>query len=259
MKQFQILLIRSDRTFMVNAIVSNLTKLNCAVFETDYNVKTISAYDETADIIILYAGGEQSENVMNGLVYLKDLCIEKNKQIVAIGSREELDELFPVSPSQLFADVIERPLDMNVFSEKIIQMMSQEVVEQRKKSILIVDDDSSYIQLLREWLKDSYRVGMAKSGLQAITWLARNSVDLILLDYEMPVINGLQVFEMLKSETISKNIPVMFLTGKSDKETIMRVMELKPAGYMLKNLTKMQLLSHLETYFKKQTYSSTIQ
>ena len=81
-------------------------------------------------------------------------------------------------------------------------------------------------------------------------------MDLILLDYEMPVINGLQVFEMLKSEAISKNIPVMFLTGKSDKESIMKVMELKPAGYMLKNITKQQLLTHLENFFVKQTYNN---
>ena len=146
--------------------------------------------------------------------------------------------------------------EQNLACQQGLQMMSNDVIEQRKKSILIVDDDSSFIQLLREWLKDDYRVGMAKSGLQAITWLARNSVDLILLDYEMPVINGLQVFEMLKSEAISKNIPVMFLTGKSDKESIMKVMELKPAGYMLKNITKQQLLTHLENFFVKQTYNN---
>ena len=255
MKRFEVLMVRNEHTFMVNAIVANLGKLGCSVVETEYNVKDISNYEESADIIIFYTDNNMADNT-NALVYIKDLCIEKNKQVVAIGNRDELDEIYPVIPSMLLADAIERPVDMNTFSDKILQMMSNDVIEQRKKSILIVDDDSSFIQLLREWLKDDYRVGMAKSGLQAITWLARNSVDLILLDYEMPVINGLQVFEMLKSEAISKNIPVMFLTGKSDKESIMKVMELKPAGYMLKNITKQQLLTHLENFFVKQTYNN---
>ena len=41
-----------------------------------------------------------------------------------------------------------------------------------------------------EWLKGSYHVGMASSGVQAISYLARNKADLVLLDYEMPVANG---------------------------------------------------------------------
>lgn len=77
-----------------------------------------------------------------------------------------------------------------------------------------LDDDVSWLNLLKE----DYRIGVARSGMQAITWLARNNVALILLDYEMPVTSGVQVFEMLKSEQYSKDIPVMLLTGKSDKE-----------------------------------------
>ena len=98
---------------------------------------------------------------------------------------------------------------------------------------------------------------MARSGVQAITWLARNSVDIILLDYEMPVTNGLQVLEMLRSEQFSKDIPIIFLTGKSDKDTIMKVMALKPAGYLLKNVTRFQLLAYLQNYFVKENYSKS--
>ena len=144
---------------------------------------------------------------------------------------------------------------MNAFIERINEVMNDEELEQRKKSILLVDDDPGYIHLLYEWLKDDYRVGMANSGMQAITWLARNNVDLILLDYEMPVLSGLQVLEMFKNEQYAKDIPVMFLTGKSDRESIMKVMELKPAGYMLKDINKFQLLANLNKFFVKQSYN----
>ena len=208
------------------------------------------------DQIVIYADFKMLEN-QGVLIYLKDLCIEEGSILIFIGSKQQRDDIEPFLPSHLFTEFFERPLDMNLFIEKLLSFSDKHEEEQRKKSILLVDDDVSFLQILKEWLKDDYRVGMARSGVQAITWLARNNVDLILLDYEMPVTNGLQVLEMLRSEQFSKDIPVMFLTGKSDKESIMKVMALKPAGYMLKNITRFQLLANLENYFAKESYEKS--
>ena len=254
--KFKIMVIRSSRTFMVNSMITNLEGIGCLVYEVGFDVKEISVYQDEVDLMLLYSDRDIGE-YLSALIYLKDLCMEKSKQLLVIGSREELDEITENIPEHLLVDAIERPLDMNALVEKINSLKTEEVIEQRKKSILVVDDDASYVQLLREWLKNDYRVGMARSGVQAITWLARNHVDLILLDYEMPITNGLQVFEMLRSEQFSKDIPIMFLTGKSDKDTIMKVMALKPAGYMLKNVTRFQLLAYLQNYFVKENYSKS--
>ena len=116
----------------------------------------------------------------------------------------------------------------------------------------MVDDDATYLNLVRDWLKDSYRVSVVSSGLQAIKWLGNNKVDLILLDHEMPVTSGPQVLEMLRSDAETASIPVMFLTGKSDKQSVMQVVNLKPEGYMLKNIDKDELLQKLDTFFRKQ-------
>ena len=97
---------------------------------------------------------------------------------------------------------------------------------------------------------------MANSGMQAITWLASNKADLVLLDYEMPTIKGSKVLEMLRSESSSSSIPVMFLTGKSDKEAIMEVLALKPAGYLLKSIDKKTLLDTLDKFFVQQKYKN---
>jgi CheY-like chemotaxis protein len=121
---------------------------------------------------------------------------------------------------------------------------------QRRKSILIVDDDLTFLQMIREWLKDTYRVGMANSGTQAVAWLATNKADLVLLDYDMPVLDGPKVLEMLKSESFSSSTPVMFLTGKNDKESVTNVIALKPADYLLKTISKDKLLSTLDAFFK---------
>ena len=132
-------------------------------------------------------------------------------------------------------------------------MHSLEVSEGvNKKSILIVDDDPNYMSLIREWLKDSYKVSMATSGLRAMKWLgAENKVDLILLDYEMPVTDGPQVLEMLRSDEETKHIPVIFLTGRGDKESVMSVMSLKPQGYLLKTISRAELLDKLSAFFDR--------
>ncbi len=121
-----------------------------------------------------------------------------------------------------------------------------------KKSILIVDDDPNYLKLIREWLKDKYKIYMANSGLQAIKLLGINNVDLILLDYEMPITSGPQVLEMLRTDRELCNIPIIFLTGKSDKDSVMAVLALRPDGYILKTIEKDELLLKLDNFFDSQ-------
>jgi DNA-binding response OmpR family regulator len=66
----------------------------------------------------------------------------------------------------------------------------------------------------------------------------------------MPVANGPQVLEMLRSESDSGTIPVMFLTGKNDRDSVMSVIDLKPVDYLLKTIDKKSLLEKLEAFFK---------
>ncbi len=99
--------------------------------------------------------------------------------------------------------------------------------------------------MVREWIKDTYKTDVVTSGMHAITFLLKNPVNLILLDYEMPVVDGPQVLQMLREEEATSNIPVIFLTGNGTKEAVTRVMELKPDGYVLKSTTREDLLNYL--------------
>ena len=73
-----------------------------------------------------------------------------------------------------------------------------------EKQILIVDDDPAYARMVKEWLKDTYKVNILTNGTQVTTFLEKNSVDLILLDYEMPLVNGPQVLQMLRQEPTTR-------------------------------------------------------
>ena len=115
------------------------------------------------------------------------------------------------------------------------------------KNILIVDDDPAYAGMVKAWIKDFYHVDIVTAGVQAITLLAKKKIDLILLDYEMPVVDGPQVLQMLRQDEDTAGIPVIFLTGVSTKEGVQRVMGLKPDGYLLKSTTREDLLNFLSS------------
>ena len=237
----------------MNTIKSQMEKNLYPYRDCALSVREISNLKDYFRLMILYADDAVAEN-RDALVYIKDLLLEDEKELILIGGRNELDEAEKIIPPELVEGEYARPFDMAKVMEHIGDFIDEESLLQKKKMILVVDDDPTYLKLIKEWLKDDYRVSMVNSGMQAITWLANNEADLVLLDYEMPTVKGSKVFEMLKSESSSASIPVMFLTGKSDKEAIMEVLSLKPAGYLLKTIDRKTLLGTLEKFFVQQKY-----
>lgn len=111
-----------------------------------------------------------------------------------------------------------------------------------RKHILIVDDDPSELKMLRYYLKGDYKVTAISSGKVAVEFLSRYTPDLILLDYLMPEHNGAAVLKDIQSSDKTKDIPVYFLTGQTDEDTIRECLELHPAGYIVKPVAKDALL-----------------
>ncbi len=118
-----------------------------------------------------------------------------------------------------------------------------------KRKILLVDDSVTVRQMLYELLSEEYEVEMVESGVAAIRAVTLNKPDLILLDYDMPICNGKQTLEFLRSEEFSKDIPVIFLTSRSDSDTVTGVLSLKPAGYMLKSLKQKDIKKRVDDFF----------
>lgn len=118
-----------------------------------------------------------------------------------------------------------------------------------KKKILVVDDSDFMRQIMVNLLKDDYDVLESDSGLSAIKKLTINKPDLMLLDYDMPVCDGRQILEMLRSDADTADTAVIFLTGRSDQESIKKVMELKPSGYLLKMMPRENIKKAIDGFF----------
>ena len=128
---------------------------------------------------------------------------------------------------------------------------NQEEQANVKNKVLVVDDSEFFLKAMQELLEMDYEVTTAKSGLSAIRCITLDRPDLVLLDYEMPVCNGSQVLEMIRAEEETKDIPVIFLTGKVDKESVQKVIGLKPAGYLVKTLQPSEIKKGVDGFFRK--------
>lgn len=241
-------IIATAESFIIRGLMMKLKSIDMQAEFCVKDLHEVQLQESTTDLYILYLDDEVTAET-DLLVYLKTTCTRDEKAVCLIGSKAEYDVVMKYLTPEIVWKWFERPLDMDAFLKEIQKFMSSFSFDSLKKNILIVDDDLDYMHMIREWLKQTYKVSMVNSGMQAITWLSKSKVDLILLDYEMPVTSGPQVLEMLKSEPETRDIPVMFLTGKSDRDSIMKVLDLKPAGYLLKSIKRDELHQKLKDFF----------
>ena len=116
------------------------------------------------------------------------------------------------------------------------------------KTILVVDDDEMNLKMARFILEqnNSYSVITASSGMECLTILQTKSVDLILLDIEMPVMNGIKTLEYIREHKEFESIPVMFLTADANEETVLEAGRLGVADYLKKPYMPQELLERVE-------------
>ena len=248
MYENKMILISDKEAFIARVLIKKVQDLGIECDFVPWTIDRISKNLEDVSLITLFMeDGERPED--NLIHFLNDSMQERNLQMIIIGEKSDVQYMSDRLPKELVYQTFVRPVDNTQFSDTVSQYFAKLASGDFKKSILVVDDDPQYLATIREWLKDSYKVSMANSGLRAIKWLGKNKVDLIILDHEMPVTSGPQVLEMLRSDTETESIPVIFLTGKGDKESVMSVVALRPEGYFLKGIQKEELLEKLQEFF----------
>ena len=120
-----------------------------------------------------------------------------------------------------------------------------------RKKILVVDDDRNMLRLLQAFLRDSYHVFACDNGRKALKIIEEQGpIDLVLLDYLMPDMDGYETLKLIKEDKTMSDTDVFFLTGVSETEKVDSVMELEPAGYILKPIGKLSLLAKINEYFE---------
>ena len=243
----KILFLGGGSPFMMKAVIHNLENAGYEVISVSPETQDFSGRQDEADTFVLFLGPSLLERT-DILARLNTLCGEEGRLLFLIGTEEEQEQCVNTLSGDAVAASFTKPLDIRSFVSAVGRATARADTKELH-TILLVDDDGDYLKLVNAWLSRQYRVVMVNSGMQAITYLANNLPDLILLDYAMPVTSGPQVLEMIRSEPRTSGVPVIFLTGKDDRESLMKVLELEPDGYILKSIAKRALLSRLDEFF----------
>lgn len=124
-------------------------------------------------------------------------------------------------------------------------------VQAHKPLVLIVDDALKNLQIIANMLsKENYEIAMAESGQIALSMLEEIAPDLILLDIMMPGMNGYEVCEKIKENSKLNDIPIIFLTAKTETDDIVKGFELGAADYISKPFKIPELLSRIKVHIE---------
>lgn len=118
-----------------------------------------------------------------------------------------------------------------------------------QKCILVVDDDDMNLMRTKRILGKEYNVLFASSGMEALKRLKTENVDLVLLDIEMPKMDGFETFERMKE--FASEIPVIFLTASGLEDDVRSAIKLGAANYLKKPFPPQELIKRVTREFTK--------
>jgi putative two-component system response regulator len=121
-------------------------------------------------------------------------------------------------------------------------------MEGKRELIILVDDDPANLRIGSNVLETQYDVATAPSAAKLFSLLENNNPAIILLDIEMPEMNGYEVIKILKSKPQTKGIPVIFLTARSESEDEIKGLSLGAVDYVTKPFKPALLLKRMETH-----------
>ena len=118
------------------------------------------------------------------------------------------------------------------------------------KRVLVVDDDDMNLMRTKKILGNEYDVFSASSGVEALDTMKREKMDLVLLDIEMPRMNGFETFERMKE--FAGDIPVIFLTASGQESDVVSAIRLGAVNYLKKPFEPQELIRRVAQELEEQ-------
>lgn len=130
----------------------------------------------------------------------------------------------------------------------------------RTPTLLIVDDTPQNLDVARDLLeKEGYQILIATSGEKALKRAEAANPDLILLDIQMPGMDGFQTCEKLKTDKHTKDIPIIFLTAQAETDSVVKGFELGAVDYVTKPFNARELIVRVHTHLTKNLLQKQLQ
>ena len=207
-----------------------------------------------SNILLYYPAGDDDHIKMVSTM-LTEICRDDNKTLCLAGDPLDIATARDIHGSEYITSSYPRPINLEKMAADISGYNDMYNEDDRIRTVLVIDDDPDFLHIMENWLCASYNVDCSHSGASALAYLDRKRPDLILLDYEMPGMNGDQVLQRIRSNPSNERIPVIFLTGMNDKERVMKLLGQRPDGYLLKSMPREALLDSLQSFFAENSAS----
>ncbi len=243
-----VVLISPDKSYLMTALIDKMALKRIRTINSRSDIGNISVIKEKINAFLIYANTAMIDEEV--LVYVRDKADEEDIPVILIGDDYYIGKIEKIINENFIDNIFRHPINTDGIAGYMVDCINSHKAENKPK-ILVVDDSAEMLKRLKMWLCEHYQIIMAKSGTMAIKYLTMEKPDLILLDYEMPIINGQKVMEMIRSEKDFASIPIIFLTACGDRDTVMEIAKLKPEGYLLKTQKPTEIINTINAFFAK--------
>ena len=252
-----VLFIQSGQGIIQKGIVKNLEEAGFKVASIPDEPDHIIAHRKEYGIIIYHTSLSDNAHIGLTMNLLGEICHDDNKILCLTGEMADLKTAMLATGSYRVSKCYQRPVIIDEFLKDMAFYAALQSEYRRRKTIYVVDDDRSYLSIIMHWLSDEYNVSAFNHVKDALNGLRAVTPDLILLDYEMPEMNGFDLMRKIRASFPDITIPIIFLTGKNDKELVFHVLEDKPDGYLLKTSQKEVILDTIHRFFAETIFKAS--
>lgn len=255
-------------------------KLNSRPFDTQPIIYTGSYYSNTIfksklgklhDLVFLTGKDTNTLNKQLNAAFLRfglDVQVDLSQAVSNSGNNNTPVNFIPNNPQQQEQMPVMQlqQMQMNVMQTVQEQVQQQEQSEhgvvhdtlthvklekQDKPLIMVIDDDVNILTTVAKYLRKDYNVVSVRTTALAFMKIGVRKPDLILLDYMIPICDGKQTLQMIRNQYETSKIPVIMMTSFTEKERVLQCFELGISGYMVKPVSKDDLLQAVNGVFKR--------
>ncbi len=244
-----VLFVQTNQGIVTKGIEKILTDHFYTVISVPDSPDVIINYRFDVDIIIYYPELGEDSHIGLTMNLLSEICQDDSKIMCLIGDSNDLEIAMESKGAYRVSRTYSRPVDSAMFIEEMEYFSDLLKEYHRMKTVYIVDDDPDYLSIIERWLSAEMNVSSFSCAEDMLTGIEAVTPDLILLDYEMPGMDGFELMKKLRSNPETSDIPIIFLTGKNDRDHVFSILHYKPDGYLLKSSSRDMLIDSINRFF----------
>ena len=253
-----VLYIQNGQGLVRKGFENNLITAGYEIIAVPDEPEHIIAHRNEADIVLYYPAMEESLHTGVTMNLLAEICQDDAKIFCLTGDSADIDNAMGANGARRVSRTFQRPVDIEGFLKDMEYFSELEKDFHRKKTVFVVDDDPGYLSVIEHWLSQDYHVSCFQHPNEALEGLKVVTPDLVLLDYEMPEMDGCSLMKSIRNDFPDPGIPIIFLTGKNDREHVFRILEYKPDGYLLKTSGRETILDTIRRFFAETLFKKSV-